>query len=1587
MSKVSPVLSDDRRSSKTLAEKQTINENMLQARARWAAQTKDKDDIAERDLEEPSSVKKEFAQSLDTASRFRINAEDSADAIENTNHRSKRALSTSTPKSQRILPAPPKGRPPVLDHPLLPGGGSDRPVSPRENPVRPQQVQRGILGEKQMKQVTNTGLKTAAMKKLKKLVKGKTKSSSTVTTPTVRKIGIKKALSENMLVQRSVPYVLQDCAEDQSLPSNILAREYQNVFDDVIPSGGSRSSTNSPTDGGQRPPKPLPRRGYMRHSTGSNESDMGTPPPRSLSPLVTSPTNTATPTSAKSDSSMYSSSHLVTSDLRSSNFRLADMREEFEASGVILEDGVSTDEDEDLGPFLSHNTVTKKPLGKTTSLNPTGEQKWGAAITRNNTSQHKKLRRAVCSDGDQDDLNDDYIKMNSVYHSEFSPSRSLERLLEPEFTTTAPETPDTQDFRAIETKGGQCPIPASPVGNLYVPDDEKRSSAYYLKIIPGQFCSVLPQCSVTGPSIDEEDIYGEVCGQPSVARENVAVSVNEVSADDFTAPEPSSSKQTTVKSTTPPRIISSQDTRKFTTPEPPTQRKRSQGTFTTPEPPIQQRKRSQGTFTTPEPPIQQRKRSQGTFTTPEPPTQQRKRSQGAAETAGTQQLKSQTLVIDRESIQSTIPETPGSSTAEGKRKTSTSGLTQEPRKSCSPEAPLAPVKKEHPLLNLSSMTQRQGERSYYINRKSLIAVESCKDLPTTMLSTVDAATGKVIWHEYVEIDEDKIDKMANYLGLAKSAPIPEKLGVLLGVPKMNIKAPATAASMTTSSDTNATASADTPKMEERGLLAVEESEDSDGEAADNYSLNSSMSSECNYIFNLNDPPNVPPRPDNLDALVSQLKDRTSDDYSYAFFPGNQFFGKHWMITKARSASRPSLFPVNPNVGASRAVQGVKHTEAVRQKKIPTPLSLAKAAKKDPEVTPPSLPPRTTSLLREQELTGASGPTPQPYLMPIIVRTKTVKKKNSKDNTSLPSFVSYIQDRDSTGERSRGSPPKPLPYLEHKKKKQLQKLHSVSSSTHTITAPHTAVGMSYRDTVRRKKGVGRPLGNRGRSRPKAYKKLARQKSRRGSNGKITGVSQRRQGGVGRKNSGGVHKRKKPRGPRPELIDQLKRESLALFIETEGELAEKIRASVRKVETRSLKPTGGEGDGSSITKQERVSTQDLSEVLVRLGNLIKNNQYSEKDLLALITSHFKLKPKDEDALSNESETDDTIESPSAKEGKSSTAILSLAELNAEEEETELANSEESGTEDTGSRTSVVEQPQENKPSYVNLLFDEDDKAGKLEAPKDYKPSYINMEFLTEETATEETTDDELDYVEPSKAIGDCRLKLAMESTMSAKKSSISSLDISPTSTEIITPPEPGNITFPQVPRKRTMSSEVSSQRANLSQLQKPQRERTVSSPLDPIGDLTSDNIDELAEESDLDFRSSPLNWRGRTTPTTAENTSSYNLALEMEDIRFSRSLDDAMIHKTKLSRVTEEEKDEERGERKRKLMECEWGLGVVKTVCHYLTCNGTDQVTCQRNSVTVRQHKICSFLRKLLLLCSEVRYIHVSRPATRLFEPAT
>lgn len=1147
--KLSPVNGSPKISAKPLTVKQVINENMLAARARWLTQNRDKDEeiditssmscvdrgsgSGESDVEEVRE--RRLALSHEPS---RIHQVDNNNDTQ-TEPRGSRAFSSSFPNGvPKTLQCPP----PLLSYP---GGTSSSTTSKAAVVASGPKIYRGGKqqskdGTKKPSSVSSTG---SAVKKLfgfKPKKKRKRTRKMTRIAPTrvgsvkgegsEKKDGgggeesavksLEKSVSDSALVIQKVR-AFTSSAEDEMIL--VPCHGYQNVFDNPQfakytqqhqQKHESRSDTSSPSDNTTllqaKKPKPLPRpcmpgSTMGRLSVGSDqESELEmSSTTLSIPPLIISPN------SASSDGLTH------------------DLIDGVEGGRVRYLHG----SDGSLGEHSERSNCshTKEKLAMTLSYNP-GATGWNV-VRRESSRKQKDLRRGICSDGDQIeiDLEDEYIDMKSI---------SL--------------------FKDNQLKSD--------------PTDTDRESAYYLEILPNRHGFESKKNppptkahSKMGTSFGESK--GSVLSerQPRVAKQlhktntvpaiNIHGMKNENTPTVLDIPElqegPAEDRNST-RSATPPKASTTasakSDKQELLKPS----KRKFQYTSVMVEAGNQNKLSSPNKF----------------------------RYQTV--TLGSENEKFKVAEEEEEELYETLT-------------TPTEGQVEERRESVDVDSRdrLQPATKHHPLVNLSSGTRRspmrsvEAERSYYVNRDSLVVTEASMNWHSTMLSTVDPATGKVVWHEYIEMDEDQIDSLATSIGMVKSAPIPDKLEALL-----NFK----------------------PNEQpcENGFKGTIEDLNHSCSSA------SSISSKSMCTLNPNEPPTIPSRPENLDALVDQLKERSSGDYSYAFIPS---MGDRWKMSGGKISTRSPTSAPNNSTPAMEDVVDKRKEGAAAAPWVKTSISASKSVQPGTnQKIPPSLPPRSESLLREQVMVKGQLKTKsnsQPYVLPIIVKTK---EKKQKTKTFLPSKTSpnlllspdiqkplghgsvsstkddtQVQDYQS---RRKITPPKPIPYKEHQKKR----LQGQKATPAPLLIPDSLIKLAIKKSVRRSK---------------AHKKLIRQRSHKGR------VSYRKaeKQPANETNLDGDSWRQKtnaPRGSELDLNDSLNKESFALLMQNQDAITKELFSGTELEHN-------AEGDESVLEKNEIESSQkarDLSNILEELRHLLKSSNFTEKDILSAIESHLKL-----------------------------------------------------------------------------------------------------------------------------------------------------------------------------------------------------------------------------------------------------------------------------------------------------------------------------------------------------------------------------
>ena len=283
-------------------------------------------------------------------------------------------------------------------------------------------------------------------------------------------------------------------------------------------------------------------------------------------------------------------------------------------------------------------------------------------------------------------------------------------------------------------------------------------------------------------------------------------------------------------------------------------------------------------------------------------------------------------------------------------------------------------------------TGDESDNVYYLTTSSF-AGQSGKAGPPPLCVSIPgrAPSGRVVWHEYVEIDEEEIVKMGCAL-----PPLPTQFLRLVPVLRNNSQPSTSAASN-------------------------EQNWDFPDDVSDTCSIDRSDSIDsCPYIepFLIGSPPEVPDRPDNLDEFIRQ-KTTKSGEYSYAAVPG-QSFGVKWMKFQSSDPRHIRLAAFSSDSeNSGYIVTGVPLTDDTDGSKGQT--EDVKGS------NPPVLPPKTASLLREQKLLPV-GERPQSYLIPVFTNTEVGKGRGGKgreeDRSKSTGQLSTATDaRDAaTGER-------------------------------------------------------------------------------------------------------------------------------------------------------------------------------------------------------------------------------------------------------------------------------------------------------------------------------------------------------------------------------------------------------------------------------------------------------------------------------------------------------------------------------------------------------------------------------------------
>ena len=322
------------------------------------------------------------------------------------------------------------------------------------------------------------------------------------------------------------------------------------------------------------------------------------------------------------------------------------------------------------------------------------------------------------------------------------------------------------------------------------------------------------------------------------------------------------------------------------------------------------------------------------------------------------------------------------------------------------------------------------EKLYYVTTSSFAGKsEKAGPPPLSVAIPGQVPAGRVIWHEYVEIDVQEIEKMGGAM-----PPLPGHLLRLMPLLRSNEQG-----------------------MDSTGPKAmwrVTTCNDDLIEDSDECTIDRSDSMEsCPYIEppQIGSPPVIPDRPDNLDDLIKR-KAVTSGEYSYAAVPG-QNFGVRWMRFHSSNSRHINLATVSSKdqnqafiLAPGPGFEDEDGASGREQKADGTQPKYEQSGHQEGH-HPPSLPPKTASLIREQRQIPSDRP--QSYLIPVYTKKKKQSKPTNIDkhkSKSTGQLSPNISRDAATGERmeshkgeapkkKRVPPLKPKPYKDSKTAKQ------------------------------------------------------------------------------------------------------------------------------------------------------------------------------------------------------------------------------------------------------------------------------------------------------------------------------------------------------------------------------------------------------------------------------------------------------------------------------------------------------------------------------------------------------------------------
>ena len=364
---------------------------------------------------------------------------------------------------------------------------------------------------------------------------------------------------------------------------------------------------------------------------------------------------------------------------------------------------------------------------------------------------------------------------------------------------------------------------------------------------------------------------------------------------------------------------------------------------------------------------------------------------------------------------------------------------------------------------------------------------------------------------------------------------------------------------------------------------------------------------------IGDPPEVPQRPEQFQRRFS-----SSGEYSYAMVPGIKF---QWLSKHSKHEVGQGCFM---NAGSPMSALGQSSSSNAKNNMM-SPIKETSAAEKWGVNQPPTIPPKTESLLREQGLLPTHhAQKPSPYLKPCLLKEKK-RKMSSPDifNHSVSSThqeFQYFQDTEDVAGTVKES--------------KQERRRDISSNRGSSSPEHLKSDKQVIPPSRPPPPTINPYEKREQS-PKSWNgSSGKDQSPKNSNKQKSEEIKVKNNGRMQENAG---KGDRAAALSPDLLrvkkggleHYINRNSLALImqnkdvIERQLEKERESQPAEREKGQTSDEAERPKKEDNSSSKQQGTEGRGLGEILLEVDSLLQQQVCSEEDLIAAIELQLKIK----------------------------------------------------------------------------------------------------------------------------------------------------------------------------------------------------------------------------------------------------------------------------------------------------------------------------------------------------------------------------